>query len=526
MKLHKHYLFFFALLLCLPIQAQRVKTDRSTGNKGFVDKDGKVLIPFLYAELPKFLDSVMIAKKGAYRGLIDNKGNILLPFQYLELRMPVDHTGQTSGLVLVKNTAGQWGIADLSGNLILQPQYEVVAAIDKTLLASRKKADRELQFYDGTGKPLFTLEGDRADRGFDANSMLVIGWGYKARYLTRNGKAIFPDNVHDIKWTDGNLIVSGGYNSQGLTNAEGDTLLPFEYWAIRPGLVGQFWVQNKNYEQAILDITGKAIVPFDRWEIRTYDNYYRACKKTMRECGFYSASGKVILPAEYNISAYKSVEPYDGDPAAEPDFLFRVGREKAPYRSGLYLAKDATQILPIEYQYIYFKDGDFPILAIRENEDQISEAMAFDLSGNPLLDKYTRSLRYTSNPGCLLSANKKGKWAFLNLNNRGSDADYRYSSPIQIRDDYYYCWVNDTVALMQLCGKQLYAGMLTNVIPANDYFTKLFQKTPNTKGRLLLVGKKPEMGPHECIGLNEEGEEFYLSDADLEVSTISTPAPL
>ncbi|MFY0592863.1 WG repeat-containing protein [Roseivirga sp.] len=93
------------------------------GKWAFVDIDENFVIQPIYDEVSIFKDGLAVVKNEKGYGLIDKSGKEILSFGYTNIMRQKDY------LLLEKN--GRYGIADLKGTLIKDPQFEKITQLAK-----------------------------------------------------------------------------------------------------------------------------------------------------------------------------------------------------------------------------------------------------------------------------------------------------------------------------------------------------------------------------------------------------------
>ena len=52
------------------------------GYHGFINKKGKVIVPFIYSDASFFKDGLVMLKNNSKWGFLDTKGKTIIPFEY------------------------------------------------------------------------------------------------------------------------------------------------------------------------------------------------------------------------------------------------------------------------------------------------------------------------------------------------------------------------------------------------------------------------------------------------------------
>lgn len=85
---------------------------------GFINKEGQVVIDFIYGDAKDFKDNLCAVKYASQWGYINTNGEIVIPFKY-------DYADTFSeGLALVKDN-GKWGFVNYLGEEVISIQYDL-----------------------------------------------------------------------------------------------------------------------------------------------------------------------------------------------------------------------------------------------------------------------------------------------------------------------------------------------------------------------------------------------------------------
>ena len=87
--------------------------------KGYIDKNGSVIIPFKYEDAWSFSEGLAAVKLNGKWGFIDKNGNVVIPFTYNYA------WSFCAGLARV-NLCGEWGFIDKSNNVVIPFKYDYV----------------------------------------------------------------------------------------------------------------------------------------------------------------------------------------------------------------------------------------------------------------------------------------------------------------------------------------------------------------------------------------------------------------
>lgn len=225
---------------------------------GYIDKDGKTIINMCYdfSLDSDFLDGLVAVRQGDKYGYIDKKGNEIIPFIY-------DYASEFScGLAAVCKES-KWGYIDVLGAEIIPLQYNDVMAFSEGLAAVKK--DRLWAYINTNGE-------------------------YITHYLY----------TYPGKFSEGLCAVNNG-DSCGYIDTVGVTVVPFKYYAAGDFYRGVAPVYIARHQSGIfINNKGETVVSVEN--IILY-NFHKGIASNTRnvseeECGayyFYEPSFRVYM---------------------------------------------------------------------------------------------------------------------------------------------------------------------------------------------------------------------------------------
>lgn len=226
---------------------------RKEGKAGYINKEGKVVIPFEYERAYGFEQGRAWVKSGGKWGIINRKGKYVYAPKCTEpaglsAKELSALDGYHEGLIAVR-TDSMYGYIDTNGSMVIPPRFT-----------------RAHPFYDGIAA---VYEGE------------MMG------FIDRRGTFVIPPKY---KWAEG----AGIYHSQPFEQGMGVVLLPSDEWqlidkkgnALLPMKLSvdqNIWFENgrtsvsANGKQYIVDTTGKILYTFEKGGFTTQytkDIYY------------------------------------------------------------------------------------------------------------------------------------------------------------------------------------------------------------------------------------------------------------
>lgn len=164
----------------------------SKGKWGYVDESGAVVIGYKYDEARSFSNGVAIVAKKELLGVVGEDGRELLPTKYniIENYGENIYRVATGGKYRDGVLSGEkYGFIDMSGNILLRPEYDEVGAFNGGVAYVKKGSlygyiDESMQFiapcrYSSVG-------------AFNANGHAWVCLGGKYGIIDKTGKVIVP----------------------------------------------------------------------------------------------------------------------------------------------------------------------------------------------------------------------------------------------------------------------------------------------------------------------------------------------
>ena len=253
------------------------------GKKGFVNPQGKEIVPLVYENAEKFSEGLAAVKKEGKWGYIDTTGKVVIPFAYshaggfeegtayvsiYETNFAIDKTGncvsgceqlekdkaqkpqkgwqsryefvgETTDDFTVVGNGGLQGLVNKQGKEVIPTKFTEVAVVFNHAFVA---LDRKFGMFDLKGKEVIPVIYDMLipkelkDGGF---ILLATTREILSSVLTKEGKIIVPENFYtyiDIDHLEQGIIPVYREGQVGLYNLEGKELLPIKFdkiWLMR-----------------------------------------------------------------------------------------------------------------------------------------------------------------------------------------------------------------------------------------------------------------------------------------------------
>ncbi|MCD8375798.1 MAG: WG repeat-containing protein [Oscillospiraceae bacterium] len=281
---------------------------------------------------------------------------------------------ETGDLLPVKNGEGLYGYVDLTGQVVIEPQYDDAASFSEGL--ARVELDGVISFIDLNGDVAFTLE--------DADSAGSFSCG-RVWYEV--------DGLVGVADTEGNIILEpyyeniGGYSEDytwveandlyGYIDLDGEAITNLIY-----GEAGSFhegracvWTEDEGY--GYIDTSGELVVELQYTTATSFNDGY-ACVSLDGGFGFIDLDGNVVveLTLGYTDALYDGLAWSRDNDAGLYGFVDSMGQMviepeynyASAFSGGLasvydgeyfgYIDMEGNVVIPLEYKAVYrFSEG-------------------------------------------------------------------------------------------------------------------------------------------------------------------------
>ena len=331
----------------------------SGGKYGFMNTQGKLMIPAMYNEVGPFQEGLAVVSKDDKFGIIDKKNQMVVDFQYDEILEFVQNRA-------IVRKGEKYGVIDRLGKLVFPLIYEDISIREDSLYEAIEEGrshyfdlnySQQLSLsgivfidfskYTSERHPEFEFIGD-LDRTSNRAVVKVSG---QLNYIDSTGKLMltnslewFPDALSVAKYNNG-FAVYRKKDKYGLIDINGKVVQKNVYESSGP-FTG-FWPVKDKGNWALLDVKGKVILPFEYDFIRFMPDLGYLIERE-EQFGLLNSMGNMILPVSF--STIKRFE----------DSYYLVSIDE---KFGLFL-KDGREILPIQYERIQRFDAESFVLTL------------------------------------------------------------------------------------------------------------------------------------------------------------------
>lgn len=364
-----------------PIDEEGMILGEYKGKRGYINIAQDTLIHFKYENLSVFSNGLAPAKLNGKFGFIDRKGKVIIPFEY-----ETESHFYKCGLAEVRKN-NKYGFIDKSGKVIIPLEFEKVRdnKADEFVCAMK---NGKWAFFSCEGKQLTEFEFDQITESpysessytYFENGLCLVKKNGKLGYLNSNFQTVIPfGKYQESKTFDlSKRAVVKSKGKYGLINAMDEFILEPKFQSIEyfkyPS--GRYKVKNAN-KYAIIDSIGDEILPFQYSEI--IPNYFQIdtlkkgiliLKSINGKSSVTDYNGKVLIPEKYD-----NIEKFE----VEDNFSYAIVQKNEKYGLINYLNEIA---IPIEndlikkrrwFDYLIVEKDNFQGLYTKAGKEIISK---------------------------------------------------------------------------------------------------------------------------------------------------------
>ncbi len=241
------------------------------GQKGFIDKNGGIVIPFRYDDAGNFHEGLAAVKQDGRWGYIDREANAVIPFQYEEASEFGD------GLAPVKKD-GKWMVIDHTGSVLFETDYKYIGTFCSGVAIVERQDNQynrltHFNLIDTEGSLLF-----QKDYGYFNNFSdgCIFAWDEetgKGFFLDKNEKKVIPQSfIEASQFSNGIAAVWLEDGKYALIDRSGNLIREIEereynnYLLCDEGLItannGES-IGGNNLRYGFQDLYGNIVIPVE-----------------------------------------------------------------------------------------------------------------------------------------------------------------------------------------------------------------------------------------------------------------------
>ena len=221
---------------------------KHNGKWGFVNLEGKSIIPAIYDDAKDFSDGFAAVCLNKKWGFINKQGKTEIAFKYDGVKR-----GFSEGLAPV-SLLNKWGFINPEGKVIIPTKFDSVRSFQDGI--AMFKIDQVMGSINAKGDILASYEVSKMSlmSGFKPNGLRMVNTAEGTGFMNREGKIVIPTRfAHQPRILDNGLVQVWKEGDSWIFNAEGRVVVSKEY--VSPHI----------------------------WEFKNIDNQVVVRKKSMRD---------------------------------------------------------------------------------------------------------------------------------------------------------------------------------------------------------------------------------------------------
>lgn len=265
---------------------------------GFIDRKGRVVIPFQYSAAWDFKNGLAIIKHQNQWGIIDKKGVVIVEPEFDELD---PHNCGWNCYYAQKNE--KWGVLNQAGETVHLPQFDYIEHFRDGLAAVRL-GDKH-GFIDTLGNIVIPIQYEAAVSLH--KNLLGVKKSNQWSIIDKLGNSVVASQFEAIGSFSENLMNVQKNGKWGFINPQGQVVIPFQ-WEDANRFKGRLAGVQKNKKWGFINPNGSLAIPCQFEEIGDFEEGYAKVKQLGRY-GFINSTGTIVFPIEFEAIGYG----YEGD---------------------------------------------------------------------------------------------------------------------------------------------------------------------------------------------------------------------
>lgn len=164
---------------------------------GYIDQSGKEIISCSLNEVPVFTDGIAIIQSEEGFGVMNKEIQIVIP----AIHQQILHSGKVDLMIVQDKRTNKYGLTNTQGQIIAKPQYDKIAAFDRTGLAVITVGTKQ-GLMDAQGQIIAKPQHDKI-APFDRTGLAVITVEAKQGLMDTLGLIVLEPVYEEIKNYEG-----------------------------------------------------------------------------------------------------------------------------------------------------------------------------------------------------------------------------------------------------------------------------------------------------------------------------------
>lgn len=279
------FIFIFHFNLFSQANSNPLFPVKVAGKCGFIDINGKIVIPLQFDDVQAFEDDLAIIFKDGKSGAIDKNGNIVVENKYDIL------TSFSEGLAgFYDESAEKWGFIDKNGNVIIEPKFYEIGSFSEGLCPV------------ATQKLSITRNYDSSESEIEE----ILVWSCidkKGNFTFQNLSVV----INYRKFKNGLIpVFDREAKRYGYINKKGDYEIDPIFTSAKPFSEGLACVSDEYYRYGYIDKKGKYVIEPRFLDAYSFSEGFAAVKNNEDKWGYINREGIFIIQPKFDGFLYES----------------------------------------------------------------------------------------------------------------------------------------------------------------------------------------------------------------------------
>ncbi|WP_291144792.1 WG repeat-containing protein [Flavobacterium sp. UBA7680] len=265
--------------------------------RGFIDLQGKVIIPFEYDDVFYFGNNLIRVSKNEKTGVVDMENKIILPLKY-------DYIQKQNGILFVQ-TNNKIDLFDSKGKQLTNFQAADIDYFkDKRSVVTLQ--NKNTLIIDDRGSIILNpITNHQFEKVFEPNSYLIKNTTTKKKGVINSFGKYEVECKYDEILPSNSIYIVRNNEKDGLINKKDSILKPLLYdhiymvsYTDSIQFQNQYFAQKGNLQGVINPFLEKEIIPIAYKSVKDFSDFYITTNLSNKN-GIFSTKGEVIIPENY-----------------------------------------------------------------------------------------------------------------------------------------------------------------------------------------------------------------------------------
>ena len=226
-----------------------LKVKNKEGFVGLCNKQGKIILPFIYKDIEKIYNDLFLIK---YYGDKEEVYNIKTKKKILDSPYKLHKDSACNNMLIIEDDKGSIGVCDLNGKVVIPTEYESADYTYDTFFYMNKKDGFDI--FDFNCKFQKTINGFKFVEGY-RNGDIIVKKNGKVGLININEEIIIEPQYEDIEVRNKQYVVTK--NGKSALMSEGSIITPFKYEEISCTFAEDYYIIYVDGKEGLIDKNGE-----------------------------------------------------------------------------------------------------------------------------------------------------------------------------------------------------------------------------------------------------------------------------